>query len=79
MKRGENPFVGRKGFGFMAVACHLVIRLKRPVTREIISYALMKRNNWTKGTADAHARMAIQALEHVGAIKNTDGILTVAK
>lgn len=77
MQMGQNPFVGDKSLGFMAIAAHLIMKLERPVSQRLIANAMMRRNDWTQGTADAHARMAIQALEHVGAIKNTEGVFTV--
>lgn len=79
MKNGVNPFSGIRRYRFMMVACHLILRLEIPVTHKVISVGLMKTMGWASGTADAHARMATQALEHVGAIEKSDGIFSVRR
>ncbi len=79
LKNGVNPFAGIDRYRYMMVACHLVMRLKVPVTQKVLSAGLIKSMNWSEGTADAHARMAVQALCHVGAIENNDGILSVRR
>lgn len=79
IKAGFNPFKDVPSMRFMHIACHLVMNLDVPVNHKIISVGLMKSMGWSKGTADAHARMAAQALQHVGAIQNTDGVFSVVK
>ncbi|MDE4297053.1 hypothetical protein PXK56_17850 [Phaeobacter gallaeciensis] len=79
MKQGVNPFAGLGRYGYMMITCHLIMHLRVPVTQKIISAGLATKLGWANGTADAHARMAVQALEHVGAIDNNDGIFSVRK
>jgi hypothetical protein len=77
IKEGVNPFANHDRYRFMQITCHLVMRLQIPVNQKVVSAGLVKSMGWAQGTADAHARMAIQALTHVGAIENNDGILSV--
>lgn len=77
IQNGVNPFSGMKKYGFMLIACHIIMRSKNPVDQRLISTALVRSLNWSQGTADAHARMSIQALKHVGAITNENGIIQV--
>lgn len=79
MKSGANPFSGVESFRYLQIACHLIMKFEAPVTQKLISAGLRRAMSWSEGTADAHARMAVQALEHVGAINNCDGILSVKK
>lgn len=68
--RGENPFEGK--VPFLQVACHLLLRLGRPVERSLLSQALTHKFGWQQNTADAHARMAFQALAHIGVIVESE-------
>lgn len=77
LKRGENPFV--KGMNFMRVACHLLLRAPEPFNREFLAAAFVKSLGWKQNTADAHARMAIHALTHVGAVDNRDGRISIRR
>jgi hypothetical protein len=77
LKRGVNPF--GSAMPWMAIACHLLIHHDQRVDREFISVALERKLGWKKGTADAHARMAIQALTHVGAVDTLDGTIVIRK
>ena len=74
--RGENPFGA--SMKFMQIVGHLLLNLKNArIDRALIATAFVKKLEWQQGTADAHARMAIQALEHIGAITNNDGIISL--
>jgi hypothetical protein len=74
--RGENPF--GQSMRFMQIVGHLLLNLKNVrLDRALIATAFVKKLEWQQGTADAHARMAIQALEHVGAIINNDGVIAL--
>ncbi|SOC90118.1 hypothetical protein SAMN05216358_0142 [Rhizobium sp. AN5] len=74
--RGENPFGA--SMKFMQIVGHLLLNLKNTrIDRALIATAFVKKLDWQQGTADAHARMAIQALEHIGAICNQDGIISL--
>ena len=79
MKDGINPFSNLNKFRYMQVACHLILHLKTPVNHKLISAGMKAHLKWADGTSNAHARMAIQALEHVGAIENKDGIISVRR
>lgn len=74
---GENPF--ETGLAFMKIACHLLLRLGRPFDRGTLSAAFAHKLNWKDGTADSHARMAIQALVHIGAVDLNDGYISLRK
>jgi hypothetical protein len=72
--RGENPF--GSSMKFMQIVGHILLNFKSArIDRPLLATAFMKKLDWQQGTADAHARMAIQALEHIGAIINRDGVI----
>ena len=74
--RGENPF--GQSMRFMQIVGHILLRLKDGgLDRQLLAAAFVKKLEWQQGTADAHARMAIQALEHIGAITNNDGVISL--
>lgn len=75
LQRGENPF--GKAIPYMAVICHLLLRVREPFGRDYVAAAFARKFEWAPGTADAHARMAIKVLEHVGAIDHTDGQIRI--
>lgn len=79
MRSGINPFSGLDRYRYLLIACHLIMKMQTPVTQKTLSAGLIKSLHWANGTADAHARMAVQALCHVGAIENNDGILSVRR
>lgn len=66
LRVGINPFVNQSGF--LQITAHLLINMGQPVSRNVFSEAFQRKLNWSKGTADAHARMICQALTHIGAI-----------
>lgn len=76
MKKNQNPFQGTN-LKFMEVVAHIIIRMKAPVTRPVLVAALSTHMDWRHSTAQAHARMAVQALVYVGAIQDNDGIFSV--
>lgn len=77
LKKGENPF--GSAIPYMMLACHLLLNFNTPVDKDFLSTAFVRKLGWQKGTADAHARMAIQALTHVGAVENRDGLITIRR
>lgn len=79
MKRGENPFLGLKKYRYMMVACHMIMNVKAPVDQRLLTAGLVRSMGWAQQTAEAHARIATQALLHVGAIERNDGIFSVRK
>lgn len=79
MQSGANPFEDLRKFRYMKIACHLIMKLDVPVTQELLSKGMELKLGWASTTANAHARMAISALEHVGAIENKDGVISVRR
>ncbi len=77
--KGVNPFANQPGMGFLKIAGHLLLKLKEPLDRHTLAYAFQTKLGWTEGTADSHARMAIQALTHIGAVRNIDGLITLRR
>lgn len=77
MQRGENPFVGL--LPYMRIAAHLLINLPRPLSRDTLAIAFVSKLNWQEGTAQAHARMAMQALRHIGAVDELDGAISIRR
>lgn len=68
---GINPFVG-KGPAFMALTCHLLIRLPG-LTRRELEESLEKKLGWTRETAISHTLQAVQALVAMGAADEIEG------
>lgn len=77
LQAGINPF--EHSVLYLRIACHLLLRLQKPLTQPLLAAAFASKLNWAQGTADAHARMTIQALAHIGAIDNRDGLITIRK
>lgn len=77
--KGVNPFATQPGMGFLKIAGHLLLKLRQPLDRATLAYAFQAKLGWTAGTADSHARMAIQALTHIGAVSNIDGLITLRR
>ena len=72
LRAGENPFP-TSGFAFLRVACHLLLNLPKPVDQKLLTFALEAKLNWRHDLANAHARMALQVLTHVGAVDELEG------
>lgn len=77
LRNGINPF--REKFQFLRVACHLLLNVQYPISRETLRMAFMKKFNWSEDTANHHVRMTFQVLEHVGAIENNDGTMRLKR
>ncbi|MBA8881771.1 hypothetical protein [Phyllobacterium myrsinacearum] len=77
LQKGENPFAGT--LPFMRIVAHLLIKLDRPLTRQFVAAAFMTKFDWQQNTADAHARMAFQALEHIGAVREMNGTIQIKR
>lgn len=69
MTEGVNPFTDLGKMRFMEITCHLIMNLRIPVTQQIIRLGLKSKLEWADGTASAHARMAVQALEHLEVVE----------
>jgi hypothetical protein len=75
LQQGENPFGA--ALPFMAVACHVLLRLGRPMDKDFLATAFMKKFGWQKQNADEHVRIAFSALLHVGAVVSNDGLISI--
>lgn len=78
LQAGENPFEPTN-LNFLKVACHLLVRMNKPLGRPFLAAALMVKLGWQQETADAHARMAFQVLSHVGAVDEREGSISIRK
>lgn len=80
LQRGENPFGAE--LKFMRVAAHLLLALaprNMSMDRDLLTTAFVKHLGWQENTAEAHARQAIQALTHVGAVDNNNGAVILRR
>lgn len=75
---GVNPFANM-GSNFLKIVGHLLLKSPRPLTRQDFAMAFQMKLNWSQGTADSHARMAIQALQYIGAIDEVDGAVKLRR
>lgn len=78
LARGENPFLDTSS-NFLKVVGHLLVRSSRPLFRRDFAMAFQMKLHWAPGTADSHARMAMQALTHIGAVDEIDGAVIVRR
>lgn len=76
IRNNINPFES-KGPKYLSLLCHLLIRTKKPINSDQLVAAFMTKFSWKEDTAKVHARIAAQALEHVGAIRRVDGVITL--
>lgn len=74
--RGENPF--GSAIPFMRVVCHLLLK-GLLLNQATLTTAFAQKFEWQQQTAAAHARMAIQALDHIGAVQNNDGVISLRR
>lgn len=80
LKRGENPFGA--SMPFMKIAAHLLLALaprNKSIDRDLLTTAFVSKLGWQENTAEAHARMAIQALTHIGAVTNDNGAILLRR
>lgn len=75
LQEGRNPFGA--SLPFMSVACHLLLRMRSPLTRDALVRAYMAKFDWQKPSAEEKARIALVALVHIGAVKSNDGQFTI--
>lgn len=76
LQEGKNPFPA--SMPFMRIVAHLLHKLG-VIDRKLISACFATKLNWTPETAEAHSRIAIQALVHIGAVDEADGQIQVRK
>lgn len=80
LKSGQNPFGA--AMPFMKIAAHLLLALaprQKTIDRDLLTTAFVSKLGWQENTAEAHARMAIQALTHIGAVENMDGAIILRR
>ena len=75
LRLGKNPFDGT--LPEMAIACHLLLKLNRPLDRELLITSLMTKKKWSRATAEEQARVVNYALIHVGAASSSNGMITL--
>jgi hypothetical protein len=76
LRCGENPFVGK--MKWLAMVAHLLMKTDRPLTQANLAGVFKRHLGWQENTAAAHARCAILALTHIGAVKDVDGGIVLA-
>lgn len=72
LAEGLNPF-GKAAPPFLALTCHLLLRMPHGLTRRELELALETKLDWTRETAAAHALQAVQALVALGAVDEIEG------
>jgi hypothetical protein len=75
---GLNPFTDM-GSNFLKIVGHMLLKSPRPLARNDFAMAFQMKLNWSQGTADSHARMAMQALQYIGAVDEIDGTVTLRR
>lgn len=78
---GINPF-SRDSMAFLYVAAHLLMKLSRAdraLRANMLTEAYQLTLKCKKTTAEAYARMALQILQHVGAVDEMDGGFTIRR
>lgn len=76
-KQRKNPFPA--DVMFMRIAAHLVLNIPSGVKRDDLIESFMKRMDWSRGTAAAHATQARQALEALGVAEEQNGRLILKR
>lgn len=74
LARHENPFRGKRP-AFLAIACHLLLKLPQGVSRDLLTQCFCEKLNWSTETTAAHITQTRQILAHVGAIEEVDGMI----
>lgn len=72
---GENPFSVNQRPAFLRIACHLLLKLKQGVSRDLLIQCFMQRLQHAPETAAAHAKQTVQILEAIGVARERDGLL----
>lgn len=77
MQNGENPFDG--SFQFMRVACHLLMRMMKPLPQPYLATCLITKLGCTSAEATTYSRIAFQSLAYIGAIDVDQGSATLRR
>lgn len=75
LARGENPFEVNQRPAFLRIACHLLLKLKDGVSRDLLAQCFRQRLEHSPDTAAAHAKQTFQILEAVGVARERNGLL----
>lgn len=75
LKLRKNPFDST--LPQMAIACHLLLRLGRPLKRETLINAFMESRGWGRRTAEEQARSVFISLIYFGAADCVDGTISL--
>lgn len=76
LQSGVNPFSST--LKFMAIACHLVMKMPK-VNAGLIAQGCVKMLGCQQATAETYAKQAIIVLTHVGAVSNTNGVISLKR
>jgi hypothetical protein len=74
LTKGENPFRGKRP-PFMAITCHLLLKLPQGVSRDLLARCLQEKLSWSAETTAAHVTQVRQILTALGAIDEVDGMI----
>jgi hypothetical protein len=74
LAKGENPFKGKRP-AFMAIACHLLLKLPQGVSRDLLNQCFREKLSWSAETTAAHVTQARQILIAIGAVDEVDGMI----
>lgn len=80
LRKGVNPF--DRSMPSMMLATHLLIglnRMNKSLTRPMLAAKYVSALGLKENTADAYARMNIEALIHIGAVENVDGAIRIRR
>jgi hypothetical protein len=75
LAQGINPFTARPQF--LRVTCHLLLKQRVGIKRDLLCHCFMTKLEWSKGTADAHVIQAVQVLKALGVADEVDGRLAL--
>jgi hypothetical protein len=74
LTKGENPFRGKRP-PFLAIACHLLLKLPNGVSRDLLTQCFQEKLSWSPETTTAHVTQVRQILAALGAVDEVDGLM----
>lgn len=77
LRQGVNPFTTKPAF--LRLTCHLLLRMPDGFDRQSLKHGLMRKLDWSEGTASSHAAQAFQILVALGAAEEINGKLTMKR
>lgn len=75
LSRKVNPF--DQSMPGLWVACALLTKMDMPISRDLLTTALMRKMKWQEPQARESASIAVYALLHVGAVRSLDGKISL--